>query len=130
MLNTHHVSFHMDAFAALISKESAVKSERAVKESATYWGGKPSPTSCLIPKLNFIRNPATYGHDTTALCRSRRAAAADNLLAPPPPFFGIGAPPHAAARRRRRSIVQHIFLTTTLCKPLLFVNLQIQILFG
>jgi len=32
--------------------------------SATYWGGKPSPTSSLIPKLKFIGNPVTYGHDT------------------------------------------------------------------
>jgi len=26
--------------------------------------GKPSPTSSLIPKLNFIGNSATYGYDT------------------------------------------------------------------
>jgi len=36
ILKRHHASFHKNAFAALNSKEPAVKSERAVKESATY----------------------------------------------------------------------------------------------
>jgi len=51
------------------------------------------------------------------LRRSRRAAA-DNLLR------------RRLCRRRRRSIDQHNFLTITSCKPLLLVNLQIQILFS
>jgi len=36
ILKRHNESFQKDVFAAINSKESAVKSKRAVKESATY----------------------------------------------------------------------------------------------
>jgi len=63
MLKTHLGLFHKETFAALNSKESAVKLERVIKLSATHRGGKPSAASSLIPIKNFMVKRATYGNN-------------------------------------------------------------------
>ena len=62
-LKTHLGSVHKEAFDALNSKESAVKSERALKDSATHRAGKSSATPNSNSIKNFMVKQATYGHD-------------------------------------------------------------------
>jgi len=61
-LKTHLSAFHKEAFAALTSKENAIKSEREAKASSNRRQSSTSSGSTSIKE--FMIKPATYAKDT------------------------------------------------------------------
>ena len=62
-LKTHLSAFHKEAFAALTSKENAIKSEREAKASSNRRQSSTSSCSTSIKEFMLFK-PANYAKDT------------------------------------------------------------------